>query len=166
MMLSCVLALGLSACGKSDSSGEAENKTAVPASETADYVRSAKDAADHLYGSYLLAEDGSIITLRDTSYQNAALGYASLKGVRKLCVSPSESYPFALTEGGDLYAAGSAADVSCIPVCAGRNGLPEPGRRRMDDGRMEPRNAAAKTPRRSLCAARAPFPVAPHCVKD
>lgn len=107
MLIACMLSLGLCAGG------------AAASAETVDYVQAAMDVADRLYGSYMLAGDGSVITVRETSYQGAAAGYAQLEGVKKLCVSPSEFRTFALTESGDLYAGAGviASGVADLVFC-------------------------------------------------
>ena len=59
--IACVLVLGLCTCGA--------------AAETVGNVQAAMNAANRLCRRHLLATDGSIITIRDTSYQHVAAGY-------------------------------------------------------------------------------------------
>lgn len=66
-------------------------------------VQRAIDASNHLTsGSYLLLEDGSVMT-RDETYKNLAGDIASIPNVKKIADSSSEREMFALTEEGDLY---------------------------------------------------------------
>ena len=88
-LIACVLVLGLCTCGA--------------AAETVGNVQAAMNAANRLCRRHLLATDGSIITIRDTSYQQVAAGYVQLDGLKKLCGPMGELNTYALTESGELY---------------------------------------------------------------
>ena len=105
--------------GTVDAAGGSSQEAVATVTETVGHVKAAMDAAEHLYSNYLLAGDGSVITVGETSYQDVAAGYARLDGVKKLCVSPSEFHTFALTESGDLYAGTEkmASGVSDMVFC-------------------------------------------------
>lgn len=74
--------------------------SAVQAS--ADILHAIEESDKLTTGSYLLMEDGSIVT-RGESYNGFAGDYAALQNISKLVDSSSEMELLALTEEGDLY---------------------------------------------------------------
>lgn len=95
-MLACVMAVvilfSLVSCG-----GKQSNV------KTVQHVKDAMDKSNRLTtGDYFLLEDGSILTIGDTSGTFAA-EYAALPNLKKIIDSNSQMSLFALTEDGEIY---------------------------------------------------------------
>lgn len=109
-----VLAIGLLMCACGEESGKEETNSKESSGEVVELgggkvtviqeIANAREEANCLSGSYfLLAEDGSVITLGDDSDEDFAEIYAKIQGVKKLSLTNVGSAVVALTENGDLY---------------------------------------------------------------
>ena len=72
--------------------------------ETAEYVKSAMEAGNQLSSStYFLADDGSVLTCQEKSWDGLAADSATVEDKKKLAVSASGMTVFTLTKDGGLY---------------------------------------------------------------
>lgn len=111
-MLIMAIGLAVSACGSENSSPEeqsteASNEIVEVGGGTVTVIQeiaNARESANSLSGSYfLLADDGSVITIGDDSDEDFAEIYAKMPNVKKLSLTNVGSAVVALTEEGDLY---------------------------------------------------------------
>lgn len=109
-----VLAIGIMLCACGDESGSEATGSNENSGEVVEIgggkvtviqeIANAREAANCLSGSYfLLADDGSVITIGDDSDEDFAEIYAKMPNVKKLSLTNVGSAVVALTDEGDLY---------------------------------------------------------------
>lgn len=109
-LLAAVMMAGLAAgCDSADPFSSPESVgSALSAqqenAETAEYVKSAMEAGNQLSSStYFLADDGSVLTCQEKSWDGLAADSAAVEDKKKLAVSASGMTVFTLTKDGGLY---------------------------------------------------------------